>query len=75
MRVAVVGGGISGIAAAHSCQAFADVTLFEANPRLGGHTDTHNLFVDGRAHSVDSGFIVFNKENYPLFSQWLDELG
>lgn len=75
MRIAVVGGGISGLAAAHACQAFADVTLFEGNGRLGGHTDTHNLLVDGRAHAVDSGFIVFNRENYPLFSGWLDELG
>ena len=75
MRVAVVGGGISGIAAAHKCQEFADVTLFEAQPRLGGHTDTHNLLVDGRAYAVDSGFIVFNRDNYPRFSQWLDALG
>ena len=75
MRVAVVGGGISGIAAAHGCQTFADVTLFEAAPRLGGHTDTHNLSVGGGAYSVDSGFIVFNQENYPLFSQWLNQLG
>ena len=75
MRVAVVGGGIAGIAAAHACQQFADVTLFEAEPRLGGHTDTHNLLVDGRAYAVDSGFIVFNADNYPRFSRWLAELG
>lgn len=75
MRVAVVGGGISGIAAAHACQEFADVTLFEAQPRLGGHTDTHNLLVDDRAYAIDSGFIVFNRDSYPLFSRWLDELG
>ena len=74
MRIAVVGGGISGIAAAYACRTFADVTLFEAQPRLGGHTDTHSLFVDGRAYSVDSGFIVYNEENYPLFSSWLNEL-
>ena len=74
MRIAVVGGGISGIAAAYACRTFADVTLFESQPRLGGHTDTHSLFVDGRAYSVDSGFIVFNEENYPLFSSWLNEL-
>ncbi|MCY4041872.1 MAG: FAD-dependent oxidoreductase [Gammaproteobacteria bacterium] len=75
MRVAVVGGGISGMAAAHTAQSFADVTLFEAAPRLGGHTDTHNLLVDDRAFSVDSGFIIFNRSNYPLFSAWLDALG
>ncbi len=75
MRVAVVGGGISGIAAAHYAQQFADVTLYEASAVLGGHTDTHNLFVDGRTFAVDSGFIVFNSSYYPLFSRWLDDLG
>ena len=75
MRVAVIGGGIAGIAAAHHAQPFADVTLYEAKAVLGGHTDTHNLFVDDRAYAVDSGFIVFNTGNYPLFSRWLDDLG
>ena len=75
MRVAVVGGGIAGMAAAHHLQDFADVSLFEAASRLGGHTDTHNVRVNGRAYAVDSGFIVFNRTNYPLFSAWLDELG
>lgn len=75
MRVAVIGGGVSGIAAAHACQDFAEVTLFEANSRLGGHANTHVLLVDGRAYAVDSGFIVFNRPNYPLFSAWLDALG
>ena len=75
MRVAVVGGGIAGMAAAWALQDFADVSLFEARPRLGGHTDTHNLLVNGRPYAVDSGFIVFNRTHYPLFSAWLDELG
>ena len=75
MRVAVIGGGIAGMAAAHVAQRFAEVTLFEASGSLGGHTDTHNLFVDGRTYAVDSGFIVFNRRNYPGFSAWLDELG
>lgn len=75
MRVAVIGGGIAGIATAYVAQRFADVTLFEASGSLGGHTDTHNLFVDGRTYAVDSGFIVFNRRNYPGFAGWLDELG
>ena len=75
MRVAVIGGGVSGIAAAHACQDFAEVTLFESNSRLGGHANTHVLLVDGQAHAVDSGFIVFNRRHYPLFSGWLDALG
>ncbi len=75
MRIAVIGGGIAGMATAHVAQRFAEVTLFEASGSLGGHTDTHNLFVDGRAYAVDSGFIVFNRRNYPGFAAWLDELG
>jgi len=75
MRVAVIGGGVAGMATAYVAQRFADVTLFEASGSLGGHTDTHNLFVDGRTFAVDSGFIVFNRGNYPGFSGWLDELG
>jgi len=75
MKVAVVGAGISGIAAADRLQRDAEVTLFEAERRIGGHTDTHSILVDGRTYSVDSGFIVFNPVNYPRFSAWLDMLG
>jgi uncharacterized protein len=73
-RIAVVGGGIAGIAAADALARWADVTLFEAADRLGGHTDTHHLVVGGVEVAVDSGFIVFNRRNYPQFSAWLDEL-
>ncbi len=74
-RIAVVGGGIAGIAAADRLSRWADVTIFEAAPRLGGHTDTHEFELGGRRVAVDSGFIVFNRRNYPLFAAWLDELG
>ena len=75
MRVGVIGGGVSGMAAAYALQDFADTTLFEAKPRLGGHTDTHNVFAGDHSCAVDTGFIVFNRPNYPLFSAWLDRLG
>ena len=75
MRVAVIGGGISGLSAAYALQQFADTTLFEAKPRLGGHTDTHNVFTGEHSCAVDTGFIVFNGPNYPLFSAWLSRLG
>ncbi len=75
MRIAVVGAGVSGIAAAYRLQQEADVVLFEGQGRLGGHTDTHAVLVGGATHAVDSGFIVFNPDNYPRFSSWLDELG
>ncbi len=75
MKIAVVGAGISGISAAYHLQTSADVTLFEAKGRIGGHTATHSILVEGRTYSVDSGFIVFNEQNYPGFSAWLTELG
>src|SRR5262245_6743528 len=75
MRIAVIGAGISGIAAAYELAKRHEVTLIEAAPRLGGHTDTHDIVLDRRVHRVDSGFIVFNDVNYPGFSAWLDELG
>ena len=75
MRVAVIGGGVSGMSAAYALQEFVDTTLFEARPRLGGHTDTHNVYTGDLSCAVDTGFIVFNGPNYPLFSAWLDQLG
>lgn len=75
MKVAVVGAGIAGLAAAHALQDRAEVTLFEATRRLGGHTDTHAILTGGRTYRVDSGFIVFNETNYPAFSAWLAGLG
>ncbi|MCQ5017935.1 NAD(P)-binding protein, partial [Anaerostipes hadrus] len=51
------------------------VTVFEKNNYFGGHTDTHDLEIEGQMLAVDSGFIVFNDYNYPLFSQMLAELG
>lgn len=75
MKVAVVGAGISGISAAHVLQGRADVTVFEAARRIGGHTDTHAILTSDCTYRVDSGFIVFNAHNYPRFCAWLDELG
>lgn len=71
-RIAVIGGGISGMGAAHFLANDAEVTLFEAGPRLGGHARTV-LAGQGGRQPVDTGFIVFNHANYPrlveLFSQ------
>lgn len=75
MRVAVIGAGISGIAAADALSGRADVTVFEAASAIGGHTDTHAILAGSRLYRVDSGFIVFNAVNYPQFSAWLAELG
>jgi predicted NAD/FAD-binding protein len=75
MRIAVIGSGIAGMGSAWLLSRKHEVTLFEANARLGGHTHTHIVEQDGRNYSIDSGFIVFNPDNYPLFTQLLEQLG
>jgi predicted NAD/FAD-binding protein len=63
-RVAVIGGGISGLASAYLLTPHHDVTVFEAAPKLGGHARTILAGLDGN-QPVDTGFIVFNYANYP----------
>ncbi|MFU8813722.1 MAG: NAD(P)/FAD-dependent oxidoreductase [Pseudomonadales bacterium] len=75
MKIAVIGAGISGIAAAHGLQREAEVTLFEAARRLGGQSDTHAILTGGRTYRVDSGFTAFNYPACPQFSAWLAQLG
>lgn len=72
-RVAVVGGGISGMAAAHLLSRDHAVVLFEAEPRLGGHARTVMAGKRGD-QPVDTGFIVYNKVNYPHLVRLFDEL-
>jgi uncharacterized protein len=74
-RIAVVGGGIAGMAAAWLLGRAHRVTLFEAESRLGGHTDTHHVEQAGRHYAIDSGFIVFNPPHYPLLSRLFEQLG
>lgn len=73
-RIAVIGGGISGMTAAHLLAPSHAVVLFESEPRLGGHAHT---VVAGRRgdQPVDMGFIVFNRQNYPRLSALFDRLG
>jgi hypothetical protein len=75
MRIAVIGSGISGLAASWLLAQRHDVTLFEANDYFGGHTHTHSVHLAGRDYAVDSGFIVFSRRHYPLFAALLDALG
>lgn len=75
MRMAVVGGGVSGLTCAYLLSAKYDVTLFEASPQLGGHTHTVGVQTETGTVPVDMGFIVFNEENYPGFVALLDALG
>lgn len=74
-RTAVVGSGVAGLTAAHVLGKAHDVTLFEADERVGGHAHTHDLSSsDGRTHRVDSGFIVHNRRTYPHLLRLFDEL-
>jgi predicted NAD/FAD-binding protein len=74
-RIAVVGSGVAGLSAAYVLQREADVTLFEADTRLGGHADTHELTDGaGRSVAVDTGFIVHNERTYPTLLRLFAEL-
>jgi predicted NAD/FAD-binding protein len=74
--VAVNGGGVSGLTAAYLLQRTHHVTLFEADPRIGGHAHTHDVrLTDGSTAPVDSGFIVLNDRTYPTLRRLFDELG
>src|SRR3954449_6032882 len=74
--VAVIGAGVSGLTAAYLLCDTHNVTLFEAETRLGGHAHTHDVAdIDGRRHAVDSGFIVHNDVTYPLLRRLFAELG
>jgi predicted NAD/FAD-binding protein len=75
MRIAIVGSGISGLVAARRLHAVHEVTVFEADDRIGGHVHTWDVRSNGRTWAVDSGFIVYNERNYPRFSQLLASLG
>lgn len=74
--VAVVGSGVSGLTAAHVLQRAFDVTVYEADDRVGGHAHTHDLAgADGVVRGVDSGFIVHNERTYPTLLRLFAELG
>lgn len=75
MRIAVIGSGIAGLATAYWLDGEHEVTLFEGEDYLGGHTHTHDVKVGGQQLAVDTGFIVFNPQHYPLLTRLFNELG
>lgn len=75
-RIAIVGSGIAGLAAAHRLRGSCHITVFEQNAHLGGHA--HSIPVtmaDGSTRAVDVAFMVYNRRNYPRFCALLDALG
>jgi predicted NAD/FAD-binding protein len=75
MRIAIIGGGISGMTAAYLLSEDHEITLFEAGDYAGGHTHTHDVEVEGKTYAVDTGFIVFNETTYPNFVKLIKQLG
>lgn len=73
-RIAIIGSGISGLVCAHLLRQTHDVTIFEANDYVGGHTHTVSVALDGESYDIDTGFIVFNDRNYPNFRALLDSI-
>jgi len=75
MRIAVIGTGISGLVSAYLLSRDHEVTVFEANDYVGGHTVTTHVESAGTSLAVDAGFIVYNEASYPNFVRLLDQLG
>lgn len=79
LRVAIVGSGISGLAAAHALSGRVEVSLFEAGAYFGGHTHTVDVTLATLqgpvTHGVDTGFLVLNERTYPNLLKLFAELG
>ena len=74
-RIAIIGSGISGLYAAYLLNKQYDITIYEKENYPGGHTRTLNIeYIKGTNINVDTGFIVFNKKNYPNFTKMLKTL-
>jgi len=74
-KIAVIGSGISGLGAAYLLNKHADITLYEKNKVIGGHSRTKEINYDGVEIPVDTGFIVFNNRNYPHLTKLFETLG
>ncbi len=72
MKIAIIGSGIAGNTLASHLHKAHDITVYEANSYIGGHTHTHDISIDGKNYSVDTGFIVFNDRTYPEFISMLE---
>ena len=75
MRIAIVGAGVSGLVAAHLLHREHEITLYEAGSYAGGHANTVRVDTEDATYDVDTGFIVFNDRNYPVFERILRGAG
>ncbi|WP_049722889.1 NAD(P)/FAD-dependent oxidoreductase [Gilvimarinus polysaccharolyticus] len=75
MKIAIIGAGISGLSAAYYLKDEHNLHILECDNRVGGHTATVDVAVDGKQYSIDTGFIVYNEWTYPNFIALMDTLG
>jgi predicted NAD/FAD-binding protein len=75
MKIAIIGSGISGMLSGYLLSRKHEITLFEANSLLGGHTHTRTVTVPSGDYAVDTGFIVFNDWTYPNFIHLMNQIG
>jgi predicted NAD/FAD-binding protein len=73
-RIAIIGTGVSGLTSAYLLNKVADITVFEANDYIGGHTATKNVSVNNKEYAIDTGFIVYNDWTYPNFIKLMKQL-
>ncbi len=75
MKIAIIGSGISGLGSAYLLNNEHEVTIYEKNDYIGGHSRTIDIKVDNKSVPVDTGFIVFNYRNYPNLTGLFNEIG
>jgi predicted NAD/FAD-binding protein len=73
-KIAIIGSGISGLTCAYLLNKKHEITLFEANDYIGGHTATKDVTVNGKQYAIDTGFIVYNDWTYPNFIKLMTRL-
>lgn len=73
-RVAIIGTGIAGLTSAYLLNNTTDITIFESNDYIGGHTATKKITADGNQYAIDTGFIVYNDWTYPNFIKLMARL-